>query len=180
MTRLGSKAGTQNIDRILRLPGTTNLPNKAKQKAGRVKCPTKMIHFNGGAYSLDAFPLPDVEPEQSKPGSPEDGGHHARQQADDQDELERTIRDCDVPSGQRSERVWWAINEMLRRGYLPATIISTLLDRNNKISDHIYEQGKPHEYAERQVTKARRDIALATDDEADCHTRARTISVSRC
>jgi hypothetical protein len=35
MLRLGSKAGTQNIDRILRLPGTINLPNKAKLKAGR-------------------------------------------------------------------------------------------------------------------------------------------------
>ena len=33
MKRLGSVAGTQNIDRILRLPGTTNLPNKKKIKA---------------------------------------------------------------------------------------------------------------------------------------------------
>ena len=35
MVRLGAEAGTQNIDRILRLPGTINLPNKAKLKAGR-------------------------------------------------------------------------------------------------------------------------------------------------
>ena len=32
--RLGGDAGTQNIDRILRLPGTTNLPNAKKRKAG--------------------------------------------------------------------------------------------------------------------------------------------------
>ena len=45
MVRLGSKAGTQNIDRILRLPGTTNLPNKKKLNTGRVACPTRLIRF---------------------------------------------------------------------------------------------------------------------------------------
>ena len=66
MLRLGAKAGTQNIDRILRLPGTINLPNKAKLKAGRVPCPTKLIAFNGARYSLDAFP-PPPRAEQERP-----------------------------------------------------------------------------------------------------------------
>ena len=35
MEKLGSVAGTQNIDRILRLPGTINLPNKKKAGEGR-------------------------------------------------------------------------------------------------------------------------------------------------
>ena len=61
MVRLGAKPGTQNIDRILRLPGTTNLPNAKKLKAGRVPCPTKLISFNGASYTLDVFP------HQSKP-----------------------------------------------------------------------------------------------------------------
>ena len=50
MVRLGAKPGTQNIDRILRLPGTTNLPNAKKRKEGRVECPTKLIAFNGASY----------------------------------------------------------------------------------------------------------------------------------
>ena len=74
MRRLGAKAGTQNIDRILRLPGTINLPNAKKLKVGRVPCPTKLLAFNGGGYPLELF----------VPGTPEDGGHHARQQEHDE------------------------------------------------------------------------------------------------
>jgi hypothetical protein len=70
MERLGAKAGTQNIDRILRLPGTINLPTKPKKAAGRVECPTRLLAFNGASYALEAFP----------PGTPGDGGHHARQE----------------------------------------------------------------------------------------------------
>ena len=56
MKRLGSVAGTQNIDRILRLPGTINLPNKTKRQRGRVPCQTKLIHFNGATCKLSDFP----------------------------------------------------------------------------------------------------------------------------
>jgi hypothetical protein len=144
MVRLGAKAGTQNIDRILRLPGTTNLPNAKKRKEGRVECPTKMLAFDGASYSLESFPLP----EQIGPGSPEDGGQHARQEADE-DRLERIIRDGESGEwkGDRNRAVWWAICEMLRHGYADRTIVSTILDRNNKISDHIYDQKGQDEVA---------------------------------
>jgi hypothetical protein len=164
MVRLGAEAGTQNIDRILRLPGTINLPNKAKLKAGRVECPTRLIAFNGASYALDAFPLP----EPNEPGSPEDGGHHARQEAeedtsDDKDKLEWTIRHCDAPKGERSGHVWWVINELLRRNVPASAIVSTLLDHANKISAHIYDQPHPRQYAERQVAEAREQFKAKFD-----------------
>jgi predicted P-loop ATPase len=53
--KLGGTAGTQNADRILRLPGTTNLPNKKKLRDGRVSCKAKLIKFNGNTHPLSAF-----------------------------------------------------------------------------------------------------------------------------
>jgi hypothetical protein len=175
MFRLGAKPGTQNIDRILRLPGTTNLPTKAKRERGRVPCPTKLISFNGVSYSLNAFPLP----EQNKPGTPEDGGQHARQP--DEDELERAIRDGEGGryDGDRSRAVWFVINEMLRLGYLRRTIKSTLLDHNNRISGHIYDQkGDKGAYVDRQITKAIKQIALATDDKGTPFSSAPNIRIA--
>lgn len=58
METLGSVAGTENIDRILRLPGTINLPNAAKIKQGRVACPASLIKFNGESYPFESFPKP--------------------------------------------------------------------------------------------------------------------------
>jgi predicted P-loop ATPase len=57
MEKLGSVAGTQNIDRILRLPGTTNLPNKAKIKKGRKACQSSLLaHDERADCKLDDFP----------------------------------------------------------------------------------------------------------------------------
>jgi AAA domain-containing protein len=161
MLRLGTKAGTQNIDRILRLPGTTNLPTKAKLKKGRVECQTSLIKFNGVTYPLDAFPVPVAVDELSGSGTPDDGGHHARQPPEDEgDKLERVIRAGENGEfqGDRSSAVWFVVCEMLRRNCLADTIVSTLLDRKNKISEHLYAQGQPRQYAERQITKAKEKL----------------------
>ena len=57
MEKLGSIAGTQNIDRILRLPGTFNLPTKAKSKKGRTACPSSLLVFDELAVcKLEDFP----------------------------------------------------------------------------------------------------------------------------
>jgi predicted P-loop ATPase len=57
MEKLGSIAGTQNIDRILRLPGTLNLPTKAKLKKGRRPCQSSLLADNELAVSgLEDFP----------------------------------------------------------------------------------------------------------------------------
>lgn len=57
---LGGTAGTQNVDRLLRLPGTHNLPTKAKKLRGRKRCAAKTISMKSTRYSLDDFPKPTL------------------------------------------------------------------------------------------------------------------------
>jgi hypothetical protein len=152
MIRLGAEPGTQNIDRILRLPGTINLPNQVKRDKGRVECPTELLSFNGACYSLDQFPLP----EQSKPDNePRTDAHE-----DKGDKLERVIRDGPAPDEfkSRSHAVWFVVCEMLRRNYLEASIEATLLDRANKISAHVYDQPNPRSYVKKQIADARAKV----------------------
>jgi predicted P-loop ATPase len=66
MRRLGAKTGTQNIDRILRLPGTVNLPTAKKRREGRTECQSKLLWFDDTSYPLDAFPK---EEPKEKPSS---------------------------------------------------------------------------------------------------------------
>jgi AAA domain len=73
------------------------------------------------------------------------------------DKLERIIRlgENGEFKGDKSNAVWFVVCEMLRQGYVDTSIVSTLLDRANKISVHVYAQPKPREYAERQIAKAK-------------------------
>jgi hypothetical protein len=52
----GCDPSTRNVDRIFRLPGTTNLPNKKKRRIGRVPCATAVRSFTGESHALAAFP----------------------------------------------------------------------------------------------------------------------------
>ena len=52
---LGGTAETRNIDRILRLPGTTNFPNEAKRKQGRTICQAVLVRSDNAHYQLNDF-----------------------------------------------------------------------------------------------------------------------------
>jgi hypothetical protein len=73
MKRLGAKAGTQNIDRILRLPGTINLPNEKKRREGRTECPTRLLWFDGATYPLAAFPREEMDKKEPGKKAAKDG-----------------------------------------------------------------------------------------------------------
>ena len=58
---LGGDVGTHNLDRILRLPGTTNFPSPTKIKRGRVPIEAHLIeHFPERTYTLDELMAVEV------------------------------------------------------------------------------------------------------------------------
>jgi hypothetical protein len=168
MRRLGAKPGTQNIDRVLRLPDTINLPNEKKRKEGRTECPTKLLWFNDASYPLDAFPK--EKPGKEKPDKKKAAGR-------EKDELARAISES-APQGKRSEAVWFVINEMLRRGYRTEAIMRVLLNRNNGVSEHVYDQSEPHEYAARQVEQAIEKIEFSCNDKGKILPTASNIRIA--
>jgi hypothetical protein len=53
---LGGDLSAFNIDRILRVPGTRNYPNKKKRELGRTECQAEYLSCNDVAHPLSAFP----------------------------------------------------------------------------------------------------------------------------
>ncbi len=52
---LGTQSGTHNVDRLLRLPGTINWPNKVKRAKGRVPCQSGIVRMIDALYALQQF-----------------------------------------------------------------------------------------------------------------------------
>ncbi len=157
MKELGAKAGTQNIDRILRLPGTINHPNAVKRRAGRVPCMATQLWFKDErVYELDDF---EALVEQ---GSPDDGGQHARQEVElDIDTLPisermrnliKGIDHPDHPYPTRSHRMFAVLVAMAAAGCLDDEMRAVM---RGSIGDHIRDQKNPETYLTKQIADAR-------------------------
>jgi Virulence-associated protein E len=167
MLQLNAKAGTQNIDRILRLPGTINLPNAKKKREGRVVCPTKLINFNDVSHSLDAFPSLTETAGQQKAKHRHRSGVEAR--LDHLDSLpEIDIADLpisneikaaidtdggEIGGGDRSKGAARIACELVRANCTDQQIASVLW--HQPISAHFREQADPARAIQRVISWAR-------------------------
>jgi len=159
-----------NIDRIMRLPGTVNLPNKKKRSKGRVVCLSKVVEVDWSRiYQLKEFtPAPRVQSAGSSGPAVKISGNLARLESLDElgpkvsDRLKAFIVqgfDADDPGryASRSEAAWWVLCEMVRAGCTDDQIAAVILDPDYKISGHVLDQPRPQQYAARQIQRAREE-----------------------
>ncbi|MBT5239687.1 MAG: AAA family ATPase [Rhodospirillaceae bacterium] len=136
-SQIGGDA-VQNIDRIMRLPGTVNLPNKVKRQNGQKKALAFLKVKTNQLYSLDQFrELGRLEkrPQKSSPNYSDD-------------EIELWTLDSElaelieagVPEGERSEEFFHAVGWLKDTGHSAEAIFDLLMEYPNGIAEKYYSR----------------------------------------
>lgn len=161
-----------NIDRIMRIPGTVNIPDEKKRKRGRTETLATIVELSDITYPLHDFtPAPEV---QSTKGS---GAANKVQisgnlpRLKDLDELPEEVTqrtrmlivqgdDPDDPTryGSKSEVMWAVVCELVRAGCEDDMIAAVLLDPDLGVSDHPLRQKRSVEYVARQIERAKEEV----------------------
>ncbi|MEM9204761.1 MAG: virulence-associated E family protein [Pseudomonadota bacterium] len=162
-----------NAERIMRLPGTINVPGEKKRKKGRTPRVARVVDADWTRrYRLEDFPAAP-KPGGAAPCSKRRDVSAAPVRGVDlnalpiSDMCRRVIvcgHDPDNPTrwdgaldpdgtwrGDRSKVVFWVVCEMVRRSCYEADMLGVLLDPHLAISEHVLEQKNSESYARRQV-----------------------------
>jgi hypothetical protein len=170
-----------NIDRIMRLPGTINLPDAKKAAKGRVPALARLVEFTDATYSIDQFVRAELP---SRRTAAEKAVPH---RIEDLSELDKwsvparvkvIIGQGRVPDehkdGDDSRSAWLfdAVCNLVRCGVPDETILGTLLDPDWGISESVLELGRGAEkYALRQIDKARETVAASDARSLQCDSK---------
>lgn len=160
-----------NVDRIMRLPGTINHPDKKKREKGRTAQLARVEVFNDFIYPLSAFTkcqmVQSADSGLTKNSVQIDGNVQRLDTLDDlpvSNQIKRIIAtggDPDEPAkyADRSDAVWYVVCEMVREDIDDQTIYAIITDKDWGISAHVLDQSRPHDYAIRQIERAH-DFAI--------------------
>ena len=164
-----------NIDRIMRLPGSINVPDARKRKKGRVEVMADLVEFNDDdVYDLSEFTPAPRKTERGTGSSVEISDNPPKitdvnQLGPNVSERTRALivqgHDPTDPNahGSRSEAVWAVLCDLARSGVSDDLMAAVMLDKDFGISAHNYDQRRPIEYVKRQIERAKEDAA-----ELDC------------
>jgi P4 family phage/plasmid primase-like protien len=153
-----------NIERVMRLPGTVNLPSEKKQAKGRADALARMVGSSSKRYALTEFK--QAAPKQSAlvPLARSPIAPGARVQLDDLDQWDvpgRTkviitmgMHPDEEAKPSRSEWLFDVVCWLVRRRVPDAVVLSVITDRDLKISESVLAADKPEEYARRQIERA--------------------------
>lgn len=150
-----------NIDRIMRLPGTVNMPNKKKRAAGREPAPALLV----GVSWKRVYGLGDFGTVEAKASVAVDlGGDVGIAAAMDlhlpgdimQLVMEGKREGSNYPS--RSEALFACVCSLVRLGYKDKQIASLIMNPEHAISESVLETKDPLAYVGRQLSKARSQV----------------------
>ena len=163
-----------NIDRIMRLPGTINIPDANKKKKGRRKALAKSLHLGDESYPTESFAQsPQVQNKHAGIGTETTHltiGDIKRIEVEELDEWNvpnslRVIlvqgRDPDKPKEGDDSRSAWVFDAVcnLKRCDVPDEVVySIITDPEFGISESVLEQKNTEKYALRQIERAKEQI----------------------
>lgn len=170
-----------NCDRIMRLPGTMNIPNAVKLKKGRQVAATAVVEYAGTRYPLSKFtraPIkiqsPATKGGELLPGGGEKiqiSGNVAPLFIDDLQKRNVIIadiikvliihgKDPENPDkySSRSEALWAVVCALVRADASDETIAGIILNRDNRIAASVLDKPRPERYAAKQIQDAREEV----------------------
>lgn len=155
----GGDKGTHNADRLLRVPGLINYPSELKRKWGRTD-QQSFIKFIDEADSYNAADLLCAFPPPSDPSQ-------ARKEIELGEVLSITADDLGLPEdaylrkliehpegNDRSSDIFHFACEALKQGFTTDQVAGVLLNGDNPISEHCFDQPDPERAARRAITAA--------------------------
>ena len=147
----------QNINRLMRLPGTVNLPNAAKRQRKRVPAESTLVESDWSRTWSFADPIPTL-PDGYWDDDPSDA-NRPRVIGDLPQKLARLIKtgDASAYGDDRSRVVWAVVHQLVRRGWDTDDIIPILTSEAYGVSQHCLAQKNPIDYARRQIAKAKQE-----------------------
>lgn len=160
-----------NVDRIMRLPGTMNIPNARKVAKGRVPIQAEVLSFTDAAYELSQFDqAADVNLPSGSDGVTISGNVPRLASIDDLDEWHVPDRvkvicvqglDPDEPKDGDNSRSAWLFDAVcnLKRSEVPDDVVYGIItDPGFKIAESVLKSSNPHKYALKQIKSAKEAV----------------------